>query len=307
VSLGNVAVKPAPASLPPRSRRLTTGLQNNLPNIKFKNFFSSKKDTDSIPRDSSTSCASDPDIHHKISPSVLTGSSIPFLPLLSIEKGSQLSSAKSEGPGMIANTGDGAEDQSDDSEGTQPDDDAAQARTDGSELTAEQIQAFNESAKMMIKHNTNAPGEDSQEEEIIGWQMRRLGLIPRVKQAFGSDESIEKEEITTSFGDPFRFRINLYDETTVVAVYPEDMTFEKVLTLMCKKYGYNYKDMTFEYGKKPNLETVDMDKKLEIYANESPLIDLWIMKKSKSYSQHSVKSPETGNEILSYQMVDGVY
>jgi hypothetical protein len=298
------------ATVKPAERRITTGKPSA--NVKFKSFFAMKKDGDgsaggsasSTPRQSMNGPVSSI-IEHE-SNATRPSSMLSHTTMHSIAPPSSTVPPlckQEERLDSLQNNGDAA---SDSSEGTQPDTDAAQARTDGAELTAEQIQAFNESTKLMIQHNTSAAGEDShaEEQEIIGWQMRRLGLIPRAKLVFGSNESVEKEAI--SLGEPFRFQINLYDESKVIVAYPDDMTFEKILMDICTKYGYNYKDMTFEYGKKPNLETVDMDKKLEIYSKESALIDLWIMKKSKSYSQYSVKCPDSGKEILSYQMIDGV-
>jgi hypothetical protein len=212
---------------------------------------------------------------------------------------------------------------SEESDCTIPDDDAVQARQ-GAELTAEQIDAFNESTKLMINHDTavkskkrrpvaasrdpNDPDaveeeeyEDDEDDEVInGWQMRRLTLIPNIKPS-DSEESLEEENKVAPL---VLFKLHLWDESTSILKMAGDLTMELVLKNICNQYEYVYKDMTFESGEKPNLETVEMDRRLEYYqSKDSKLFDLWVMKKSKTYSTVSVTDGE--NLVLTYQMIDG--
>lgn len=210
---------------------------------------------------------------------------------------------------------------SDASDCTIPDDDAKQARQ-GAELTAEQIGAFNESTKLMIQHDTavkarnrkksaikdpnNPDAEDKEDDEdddgetIEGWQMRRVTLIPNLKPA-ESEESLEK-----IIAPPVLFRVRFLDDTITIMKMAGDTSMENVLKATCIQGGYAYKDMTFESGEKPNLETIEMDRKLDFYQVPLPkLLELWAMKKSKTYSTVSVLEGET--LVLTYQMIDAVY
>lgn len=193
--------------------------------------------------------------------------------------------------------------ESDESDCTIPDEEAAQARS-GAVLTAEQIDAFNESTKLMIKHDTNVEVNDETQEEIVGWVMKRLCLIPKSEN--NENESSDSEEESAASIVPIS--ITLYNSTTYDTLnYRDDTTMEVILKKICKTRGYEYKEMSLEMGFKPNIIEVEIDRTVKYYnerKSENVLL-MAIAKKSKTYQTYEVKN-ENGDLILTYQMVDGV-
>jgi hypothetical protein len=118
-----------------------------------------------------------------------------------------------------------------------------------------------------------------------------------------------------------KFRVVLIDGKVVHLKAKSDVTMENVLQKICSQKGYTFSELAFESGPKPHLKSVDMDRTLYYYTSKheeissllnihnaallSQPFELWIMKKSKTYSTLLVKSDE--GLIMTYQLISGKY
>lgn len=124
---------------------------------------------------------------------------------------------------------------------------------------------------------------------VEGWQLQRSNLIPALPTLNLEDELTENEE------NYILLKLYLIDDSVVFLKMKHNIKMELVLKYVCSQNGYTFADHTFEHGLKPNLETVELDRMLDYYTSQ----DLWVRKKTKSYSTIDVKQGE--NIIMTFQ------